>query len=294
MTTLRHLAAALLLAGSLTAVHAQSLRPEVGKPLQQASDLLRAGKAKEALAKVNEADRAGNKTPAETLMIERMRGAAAQRAGDNATAAKAFEAAFATGKLSAAEQTQMAESLAFTYSQLKDNAKASQWVQKAQALGNNSAQLKQLAAYLAAGGDYNAIAKSAAAAVAAAEQAGKKPEEGDLLRLADAYQRTNNAAGNTRRWRSWSPTTRRRITGPRCWAASSASRLLRPLRHRRAAPEAGHRQPHQRRRLHGTGPAGPAGGLCPRARPWWTRAWPPACWAWAPRPPATSACWTWP
>ena len=96
MTTLRHLAAALLLAGSLTAVHAQSLRPEVGKPLQQASDLLRAGKAKEALAKVGEADRASNKSPAETLMIERMRGAAAQRAGDNATAAKAFEAAFAT------------------------------------------------------------------------------------------------------------------------------------------------------------------------------------------------------
>ncbi|MCO5975958.1 hypothetical protein [Ideonella oryzae] len=196
MTTLRHLAAALLLAGSLTAVHAQSLRPEVGKPLQQASDLLRAGKAKEALAKVGEADRAANKTPAETVMIERMRGAAAQRAGDNATAAKAFEAAFATGKLSAAEQTQVAESLAFTYSQLKDNAKAGQWVQKAQALGSNSPQLKQLAAYLqASGGDYGAIAKNAAAAVAAAEQAGKRPEEADLLRLADAYQHTNNAAG---------------------------------------------------------------------------------------------------
>ena len=196
MTTLRHLAAALLLAGSLTAVHAQSLRPEVGKPLQQASDLLRAGKANEALAKVGEADRASNKSPAETLMIERMRGAAAQRAGDNATAAKAFEAAFATGKLNPAEQTQMAESLAFTYSQLKDNAKANQWVQKAQALGSTSPQLKQLAAYLqASGGDYGAIAKNAAAAVAASEQAGKRPEEADLLRLADAYQHTNNAAG---------------------------------------------------------------------------------------------------
>lgn len=196
MITLRHLATALLLAGSLTAAQAQSLRPEVGKPLQQASDLLRAGKAKEALAKVNEADRAGNKSAQEVLMIERMRGAAAQRAGDNATAAKAFEAVFASGKLSATEQGQIAESLAFAYSQLKDNAKASQWVQKAQALGNNSAQLKQLAAYLqSSGGDYNAIAKSAAAAIAAAEQAGKRPDEADLLRLADAYQRTNNAAG---------------------------------------------------------------------------------------------------
>lgn len=196
MITLRHLATALLLAGSLTAVQAQSLRPEIGKPLQQASDLLRAGKAKEALAKVNEADRATNKTAQETLTIERMRGAAAQRAGDNATAARAFEAVFASGKLNATEQGQIAESLAFAYSQLKDNAKASQWVQKAQALGNNSAQLKQLAAYLqSSSGDYSAIAKNAAAAVAAAEQAGKRPDEADLLRLADAYQRTNNAAG---------------------------------------------------------------------------------------------------
>jgi hypothetical protein len=42
------------------------MRPEVGKPLQQAgSDLLKAGKAKEALAKVREADAVGGKTAAE-------------------------------------------------------------------------------------------------------------------------------------------------------------------------------------------------------------------------------------
>ncbi|HEX6016538.1 MAG TPA: tetratricopeptide repeat protein, partial [Burkholderiaceae bacterium] len=39
-------------------------------------------------------------------------------------------------------------------------------------------------------GDYAAIAKEAQAAVAAAEAAGRKPDEGDLLRLADAQQRT--------------------------------------------------------------------------------------------------------
>lgn len=198
MTTLRTVAASLLLAGSLGLAQAQSLRPEVGKPLQQAGDLLKAGKAKEALAKVAEADKAANKSAQEQLMVDRMRGAAAQRAGDNATAAKAFESAFASGKLSPAEQGQIAESLAFAYSQLKDNAKASQWIQKAQAAGNNSAQLKQLQSYLqASSGDYSAVAKEAAAAVAAAEQAGKRPDEGDLLRLADAYQRTNNAAGQS-------------------------------------------------------------------------------------------------
>jgi len=196
MTSLRALTLALLTAGCLTAVQAQSLRPEVGKPLQAASELLRAGKAKEALAKVREADAVGGKSAQEQLMIDRMRGAAAQRAGDNATAAQAFESAFNSGKLSGAEQVQMAESLAFAYSQLKDNARANQWVQKALSLGSQSQQLKQLQAYLqGASGDYSAIAKDAQGAISAAEQAGRRPEEGDLLRLADAQQRTNNTAG---------------------------------------------------------------------------------------------------
>ena len=168
----------------------------MGKPLQQAYELIKAGKGKEALAKVREADAAPNKTAAETLQVEKMRAAAAQRAGDYATAAQALEAVF--GKVGAAEQAQVAEQLASLYAAARDNAKAGQWVQKAVALGNTSASLKQLQAYLqGASGDYAAIAKESAAAVAAAEQAGKRPDEGDLLRLADAQQRTGNPAGQS-------------------------------------------------------------------------------------------------
>jgi hypothetical protein len=178
------------------AAHAQGVRPEVGKPLQQASDLLKAGKAKEALAKAREADAVSGKTPAEQVMIDRMKGAAAQRAGDNATAIQAFEAVFNSGKLSAAEQAQVAESLAFAFSQQKDWPRTNQWVQRAIAAGSTSPQLKQLQAYAQSqSGDYSAIAKEAQAAVTAAEQAGRKPDEGDLLRLADAQQRTGNTQG---------------------------------------------------------------------------------------------------
>lgn len=181
----------------MSTAHAQ-VRPEVGKPLQQASDLLKAGKAKEALAKTREADAVGGKTPAEQLMIDRMKGAAAQRAGDNATAIAAFESVFASGKLAGAEQAQIAESLAFAYSQQKDWARTGQWIAKAQAAGSTSAQLKQLQAYVQSqSGDYAAVAKEAQAAIAAAESAGRKPDEGDLLRLADAQQRMNNNAGRT-------------------------------------------------------------------------------------------------
>jgi hypothetical protein len=184
-------ALAIVAAFSLTVASAQGLRPEVGKPLQQAAELLKANKGKEALAKVREADGVANKTPAEQLMLDRMRGAAALRAGDAATAIRSFEAAFASGRLSSAEQAQTAEQIAFAYSQSKDWGKTREWAMKAQQAGGSNPQLSQLLAYVnAQSGDYNAIARESLAAVSAAEQAGRRPDEGDLLRLADAQMRT--------------------------------------------------------------------------------------------------------
>ena len=194
MKTLRALAFGLLAATWLGTALAQGLRPEVGKPLQQASDLLRAGKAKEALAKVREAEAVGGRTGAEQLTIDRMKAAAAQRAGDSATAIQALEGVYS--KAGGAEQGQVAEQLASAYAQGRNNAKATEWINRAVQAGNNSASVKQMQSYLqSSGGDYAAIARDAGAAVNAAEQGGRRPDEGDLLRLADAQQRTSNMAG---------------------------------------------------------------------------------------------------
>ncbi len=194
MKTLRALTLALVAAGALGTASAQGVRAEVGKPLQQAGEFLRAGKAKEALAKVREADAVAGKTAAEQLTIDRMKAAAAQRAGDMATAIQALESVY--GKSGGAEQGQIAEQLASAFAQQRNNAKAGEWLAKAVQAGNNSASVKQLQSYLqSASGDYAAIARDAGGAVAAAEQAGRRPEEGDLLRLADAQQRTGNMNG---------------------------------------------------------------------------------------------------
>ena len=194
MKTLRLLAATLLAAGCFVTAQAQGLRPEIGKPLQQAGDLIRKGDGRGALAKVREADAVGNKTAAEQLTIDRMKAAAAQRAGDNGTAVQALNAIY--GKTSGAEQAQTAEQLAFSYSQLRDWPNARQWADKAQQMGRDSASLRQLMQYLQAqSGDYNAIAKDSGGAVSAAEKAGRRPDENDLLRLADAQQRLNNNNG---------------------------------------------------------------------------------------------------
>ena len=91
MKTLRALTLALIAAGCLGSAHAQGVRAEVGRPLQQASEFLKSGKAKEALAKVREAEAVSGITPAERQTIDGMKAAAAQRAGDTATAIQALE-----------------------------------------------------------------------------------------------------------------------------------------------------------------------------------------------------------
>ena len=196
MKSIRVLTILVLAAGLVGPAQAQGVRPEVGNPLQQASDVLKAGKAKEALAKAREADAVAGKTPAEQVMVDRMKGAAAQRAGDNATAIAAFESVVASGRLAGAELAQTAESLAFAYSQQKNWAKTTEWANRARAAGGNSTQLNQLVAYVQSqSGDYAQIFKDAQAQVQAAEQAGRRPAEDDLLRLADAARRlSNNAA----------------------------------------------------------------------------------------------------
>ena len=194
MNSLRALTLAVVAAACVASVQAQGMRAEVGKPLQQAGELLKAGKAKEALAKVREADAVGGKSAAEQLTIDRMKAAAAQRAGDTGTAIAALESV--AGRVGGGELGQIAEQLASAYAQQRNNGKATEWMNKAIAAGNNGASIKQLQAYLqGASGDYNAIARDAAAAVSGAEQAGRRPEEGDLLRLADAQQRIGNNAG---------------------------------------------------------------------------------------------------
>jgi tetratricopeptide (TPR) repeat protein len=194
MKTLRVLAAALLSAGLVNIAAAQAVSQAVAKPLKEASDLLNAGKAREAIAKLNGVTGTG---PNDEYMIYRIRGAAYQKLGDNAAAAQALEAAFNTGKVPGNAAGPLAESIAYAYVQLKNNAKAGQWIEKAKAAGDNSQSLHEMQAFLqASSGDYGAISRDALANIQAAEAAGRRPSEDDLLRLADAYRHTGNKAGD--------------------------------------------------------------------------------------------------
>lgn len=194
MKTNRLLAAMLLAAGLLQLPAAYAVSAAVAKPLKEASDLVRAGKGKEAIAKLNGVTGSG---PDDNYMLARIRGAAYQRMGDNSQAASQLEAAFATGKVPGNEAGQLAETIAGIYAQSHNNAKAMQWVEKAKAAGDNGAGIRQIQDYVqGSSGDYGQIARDNAAKVQAAVAAGRRPEEDDLLRLADAYRHTGNKAGD--------------------------------------------------------------------------------------------------
>jgi hypothetical protein len=188
---------ALLLGSAAFGIQAaDSLRPEVGKPLQAAQELIKAQKYREALAKVGEADAVPNKTAYESFILERMRGAAAMGAGDPDTAAKAFSAVIDSGKLSNEESLKLMLAVADTYARAKDYGKTVTWVQRYQKAGGTDPQAETLIAqsyYL--NGDYASAAKELQGQFAAQEKAGRIPTEEQYQLLASCYLKQNDKAG---------------------------------------------------------------------------------------------------
>jgi hypothetical protein len=109
---------------------ADTVRADVGKPLQEAQKLASAGKNKEALAKLRDADNVSNKTPFETYQIERVRASAAAGAGDVPAAIKAFEFVINSGRLSASEKPIFTKALAGYYYRAKDWPNAITWINR--------------------------------------------------------------------------------------------------------------------------------------------------------------------
>jgi hypothetical protein len=179
------------------AAHAQSgLRPEIGKPLQAAHDLIKAGKYREALAKVREADAVGAKNANETQTLERMRLAAASGAGDADTAARAFDAL--GGALSGPDKLRTIESIAGTYYRSKEYGKALQWYQRYFKEGGTSATNRTLmiqTQYLS--GDLAGASKELMAEIQAAERNGAVPAEDRINLLMNAAVKQHDIAGET-------------------------------------------------------------------------------------------------
>jgi tetratricopeptide (TPR) repeat protein len=191
----RRLLAGLLLSGTLS--HAQeTVRPEIGKPLQVVQELLKAGKYKDALARLRETESVPNRTPYENYFLDRMRGSAAAGAGDDATAMKAFEAALASGRMQAHEKLPILEALASAAYRSKDYAKAIEASQRYFKEGGSSANMSNLqtsAHYLS--GDYAGVVRDMQQKVQAVERAVPVVDEATLRMLAASYAKLGDDAG---------------------------------------------------------------------------------------------------
>src|SRR5882762_7160860 len=173
-----------------------TVRPEVGKPLQSAIDLLKGKKAKEGLAMAREAQAVPNKTPYESYMVTRVIAQAAAGAGEPGVAAKAFEEI--TGSASAAdtERRQFAAAAAGQYYIAKDYAKAAELAARYAKLGGTDKSVHTIhvqALYL--GNNFAAAAKAISADVEAEEDASRTPAEEQLQLLANAYLQQRDTAG---------------------------------------------------------------------------------------------------
>lgn len=184
-----------LVLGQAQGQPAETVRPEVGKPLLAAQDLVKAQRFKEALARLGEADAVGGKSAYESFMVERMRIAAASGAGDVATMARAYEAMSGLNRLTASDKAKMLESIAGGYYRARDYAAAVQWAQRYFREGGSSPTMRTLmiqSQYL--GGDFAGAARELTAEVQGAERRGEVPAEERLKLLLSAASKINDSS----------------------------------------------------------------------------------------------------
>lgn len=175
-----------------------TVRPDVGKPIQAARELIQARKYKEALAKVREAEAVPNLTAYEKFAIELTRGSAAEGAGENDVAMSSLEAVVASGRLPAADQLKVIAAVAGLHYQAKEYAKAISWAARFEKEGGADPGTHQLlidSYYLS--GDNATAARLLKEQVENEEKAGHTPSEEQLRLLSSCYFKMNDNAGYT-------------------------------------------------------------------------------------------------
>lgn len=175
---------------------ADTVRAEIGKPLQAAQELMKAQRFSEALVKIAQTDAVPNRTPFEVLTIARMRGAAAIAAGQTELALKSYEVVLSSGLLSAPEQIRILQAMASVAYRTKDYGRAAALARRSIEQGSSDAATRTLLVQsLFLGGAYAEAARELQASLQAEEKAGHAPDEDRLKLLASCHAQLNDANG---------------------------------------------------------------------------------------------------
>lgn len=174
----------------------QTARPQIGQPVEQAGQLLKAKKYKDALARLAAADAVADKTPYERYAIEGMRAAIDQASGDYPGTIKALQAVLATGILPPADALLRLETLVQLDYQVKAYPQVVADTERYYQQGGTAAEPRLLEAqayYLQ--GDFANASRALRAIVQADDKAGKKPDENLLLTLLNSEYQQKDEAG---------------------------------------------------------------------------------------------------
>jgi len=172
-----------------------TVRPEIGKPIQAAIDLLKSKKGKEALGKVREAQTVGDRTPYENYLVERVLGQAAAAAGEPAIAARAFENVAASPAAPEGEKRQFLAAAASQHYLIKNYARTAELAARYFKDGGTEKSVRTIyvqALYL--GNDFASAARELMKDLEAEERENKTPTEEELQLLANSCSQTKDAA----------------------------------------------------------------------------------------------------
>lgn len=183
-------------AASAASAPTLTVRAEVVAAMREAIELHGAGKAADALARVDKVlAELATPTPPEIAVLHRTRGLLALQLDKPAEAVRSLELALAQGLLQSADVVLAQDALARAQFALKNYPAALDWARKAIAGGSRSAALPNVVArslYLS--NDFAGAAQALEARLAAGEKLG----ENDVRILASSYAQAKDDAGYTR------------------------------------------------------------------------------------------------
>ncbi|MBP6108394.1 MAG: hypothetical protein KA484_00775 [Rhodocyclaceae bacterium] len=178
-----------------------TVRPEIGKPLQAAMDALRAKKYKDAMARIHEAEAGlmlAGKSAHEVYLVQRVKGQIAGSSGEPQIAAEAFEAAIASGAIPSNDKISLLGALSGQYYAAKQYAKSGDAANRYFNEGGTDPAIRTLQIQgLYLGGDLARASKELQAEIATNEKNGKQPSEQHLQMLADVSNRQKDNAAFT-------------------------------------------------------------------------------------------------
>jgi hypothetical protein len=188
--------AVMLGAGAGASADDNAARPEIGKPVQQAQQLVREKKIAAALARLKQADAVPGKSRYETYIIAETRAAATLAGGDYAATVTALDQVLATGFLAPAEAAKRLLTLIEIEYRLKDYAKTVADAARYEKAGGTDREPRLLAAQsLYLQNDYAGAARAIRALLDADARAGRPADEQLVLTLASSDFKAHDQPG---------------------------------------------------------------------------------------------------